>query len=95
MRECPKCGRRHQGEGLPPSLQDKLNICYICYREKKKESDKDWNDHHKTRRNNYMKIWRKEHPKETAESWRERTRKWRAKKRFKTSFNPYAIKNDS
>lgn len=42
MRQCPKCGKQHEGEGLPPSMKNRL-ICEECFRRREKfRQRKDW-----------------------------------------------------
>ena len=45
----------------------KGKLCYLCFNQKRKESDKKYNETHKEQRKQYSKLWKSEHKKEENE----------------------------
>ena len=80
-RICPTCRAKHKGEGLPPSLANKLHICSYCYKNKKKKSDKAWRAISSELNKSYKKKYRLAHPEKTRQEWKDRTARWKQNKK--------------
>ena len=78
---CKKCGKEHDGSGMPPSYKGTIKMCYNCYRIMKNAISKRYFEKNPGMKRVYNKrALEKLTPQQKVDKWKDRTKRWKLNK---------------